>query len=190
MTGGGFAWGDELPRLAGPRVELRSVRDQDAPALLAVFGDPEVTRFWSSAPLPDLAAARTLVVDIRAGFRERRFFQWGVAFERELIGTCTLIHLDRDHRRAEVGFALRRASWGRGLASEALGVLLGFAFDTLALHRLEADADPKNDRSLRVLERQGFRREGHLRERWHVGGEVQDAVFLGLLRREWQRPGR
>ena len=89
----------------------------------------------------------------------------------------------------EVGFALGRSAWGHGLATGALEVLINFAFDALDLHRLEADVDPENESSLRVLERQGFRREGYLRERWHHLGEIRDTVFLGLLRREWSRVG-
>jgi RimJ/RimL family protein N-acetyltransferase len=60
------------------------------------------------------------------------------------------------------------------------------AFETLDLHRLEADVDPENTASLRVLERNGFRREGHLRERYTQDGRWHDAVLLGLLRREWR----
>jgi RimJ/RimL family protein N-acetyltransferase len=55
------------------------------------------------------------------------------------------------------------------------------------LHRLEADVDPNNAASIRSLERLGFQREGYLRERWHVGGGIQDAIFFGLLKHEWQR---
>jgi RimJ/RimL family protein N-acetyltransferase len=75
------------------------------------------------------------------------------------------------------------------LATEAVQLLLDFAFGTLGLHRIEADADPRNERSLRLLERQGFRREGYLRERWHHNGEIQDAIFLGLIRSEWRGGG-
>ena len=158
--------------------------------MLSIFGDPEVMRFWSSPPLRDLAAAMKLIGEIHAGFEERSLFQWGVS-SREgagAIGTCTLLNVDLAHRRAEVGFALRRDYWGQGLATDALGSLIEFSFETLALHRLEADVDPKNERSQRVLERQGFRREGYLRERWHHLGKVHDGIFLGLLRREW--PGK
>lgn len=102
-----------------------------------------------------------------------------------MLGTCTLFNVDLAHRRAEVGFALHRDAWGRGLATDALGALIEFSFQALDLHRLEADVDPKNERSLRVLERLGFQREGYLRERWHHLGEVHDGIFLGLLRREW-----
>ncbi|HLA13289.1 MAG TPA: GNAT family protein [Pyrinomonadaceae bacterium] len=57
----------------------------------------------------------------------------------------------------------------------------------LYLHRLEADVDPRNVKSIKTLERLGFTREGYLRERWQVNGEIQDALFYGLLKPEWQR---
>jgi RimJ/RimL family protein N-acetyltransferase len=74
---------------------------------------------------------------------------------------------------------------------EALGALLDWAFADLGLRRIEADVDPRNAASIRTLEHLGFVREGYLRERWNVAGEVQDALFYGLLAREWslQRGG-
>jgi ribosomal-protein-alanine N-acetyltransferase len=64
--------------------------------------------------------------------------------------------------------------------------LLAFAFEELGLHRIEADVDPRNTASLQSVERLGFQREGYLRERWQVNGEIQDTVFFGLLRGEWE----
>lgn len=185
-----FDWGDELPTLTGTRVQLRWLTPGDAPSLLAVFGDPEVMRFWSSPPLQDMSDAEELVDDIHELFASRQLFQWGICLHGggAVFGTCTLFHLDLAHRRAEVGFALARSAWGQGFATEALGLLIGFAIGELGLHRLEADADPENTRSLRLLERHGFEREGYLRERWHHLGRVHDAVFLGLLTRNWRDP--
>ena len=75
--------------------------------------------------------------------------------------------------------------------SEAVPTLIAFAFGSMGLHRLEADVDPRNARSIRLLEREGFQREGLLRERYHVSGEIQDAALYGLLQPEWSegRPG-
>lgn len=182
-----FEWGDRLPTLAAERVALRSLDDDDVPDLFAVFSDAEVMRYWSSPPLKSIADATALLKEIHEGYRGRHLFQWGIsrATDGRVIGTCTLFHLDRRHRRGEIGFALGRRHWGKGLATEALRTLIVFAFERLDLHRLEADADPRNDRSLLLLERQGFQREGYLRERYHMEGEVQDAVLLGLLRSDW-----
>lgn len=177
-----------LPTIPTARLTLRALAPDDAPALFAVFGDPEVCRYWSRPALPDLAAAVALQEEIARHFDARTLFQWGIA-ERdtgEIVGTCTLASLSAEHRRAEIGYALARSRWGRGYAAEALDALARFAFQTLGLHRLEADVDPRNARSIRALERLGFVREGHLRECYVLNGEVQDALLYGLLRREWQ----
>lgn len=177
-----------LPTLDAGALRLRPVRPSDAPDLFAVFGDPAVCRYWSRPPLPDLAAAEALQREIATLFAERTLFQWAVAEAAgdRLVGTCTLADLSVEHRRAAVGYALRRDAWGRGHATAALRALLDFAFGALRLHRVEADVDPRNAASIRVLERLGFVREGCLRERWHLQGEVQDAALYGLLAREWR----
>lgn len=184
-----YTWGAKLPTLPGRRLDLRALTVDDAPAILEVFGDPEVMRFWSSPPQRDLAEAEAYIAQIDANFAARQFFQWGICRRDtgKVCGTCTLFQLEMTHRRAEVGIALGRDAWGQGLATETLDVLIGFAFGALDLHRLEADTDPQNERSLRLLERQGFQREGYLRERWRLPGQVCDGVFLGLLRPEWTR---
>jgi RimJ/RimL family protein N-acetyltransferase len=107
------------------------------------------------------------------------------ADQGELVGTCTLFGLVPSSRRAEVGFALAKPAWRQGYMSEALRALLDHAFTVLDLNRVEADTDPRNLPSVRLLERLGFVREGLLRERWIVAGEASDAALYGLLRRDW-----
>jgi RimJ/RimL family protein N-acetyltransferase len=126
-----------------------------------------------------------VLAEIHDCFRAGTLYQWGIELERVIVGSCTLANIDRRHRRAELGFALARAFWGRGLMLEALPALIQFAFGHLDLHRIEADTDPRNTASMRVLERLGFQREGLLRERYFQLGEAQDAVVYGLLRRDW-----
>ncbi|MDX2024484.1 MAG: GNAT family N-acetyltransferase [Deltaproteobacteria bacterium] len=185
-----FEWEEAIPTIKYGDVELSRLTEGDVPALFEIFGHPEVMRYWSTPRLHDEAAAAALLNDIHEAFRTRQLFQWGVRIRgtAKVVGTCTLFNLDFAHRRAEIGFAVARREWRQGIATKATRALIEFAFERLDLHRLEADADPRNSASLRVLERHGFRREGHLRERYHQGGEIQDALILGLLRREWDGP--
>lgn len=179
---------ETLPTIAAERIALRHLDEGDVPALFAIFSDPDVMRYWSSPPLEGLDEASKLLAHIQDGFRRRVLFQWGVARRADdrVIGTCTLFHPDLDNRRAELGYALGREHWGRGLMQEALRALLNYSFGDLHLHRLEADVDPRNASSIRMLEKLGFRQEGYLRERWLVGGDIQDSLFYGLLASEWQ----
>ena len=68
---------------------------------------------------------------------------------------------------------------------EALSALLDFGFQKLDLNRVEADIDPRNLASAKLLDRLGFQKEGFLRERWIVEGEISDTALYGLLKREW-----
>jgi RimJ/RimL family protein N-acetyltransferase len=70
---------------------------------------------------------------------------------------------------------------------EALSALLDYGFTELNLNRVEADTDPRNERSARLLERLGFSKEGLFRERFIVDGEVSDSAMYGLLRRDWNQ---
>ena len=178
---------DGLPTLDGARVRLRAVRPSDDADLLAVFGDAGHLRYWSHGPLGDIAAARVYREGIEAGTRDRAFFQWAItepASDR-LVGTVTLAGWDRDNRRTEIGFILRPEAAGRGLATDAVRTALRFGRDAMDLHRVEADVDPDNEGSIRLLERLGFRSEGRLRERWFTFfGEWKDSALYGLLLRD------
>lgn len=180
--------GDALPTLDAPRVRLRWLAANDVDALFAIFSDERMMRYWSSTAMQERREAEDLLLGIHRQFVEQTGFQWGVERKGDgaLLGTCTLFHLHRGNMRAEVGYCLGSAHWRQGYMGEALTALFDYAFDELKLRRLEADVDPDNADSLKILARVGFQREGLLRERWNVGGAIQDSVVLGLLAREWQ----
>lgn len=173
-----------LPRLSTARLRLRQLESSDLPALYRVFSDPRVTRYWSAPPFPDLQAAQQYLDEIDQHRRAGTLLQWGIAEidSDRVMGTVTLFRWDRQHRRAEIGFAMAADDWGRGYATEAVGRLIEHGFGELELNRWEADVDPRNAASLRVLAKLGFQREGYSRQRFLVGDEWQDSVILGLLR--------
>ncbi|MGI8898897.1 MAG: GNAT family N-acetyltransferase [Pyrinomonadaceae bacterium] len=177
-----------LPTINASRVSLRWITEEDVDALYRIFSHIEVMRYWSTPPLADRNAAVKLLHEIHDGFRHQTLLKWGIARHKDdaLIGTTTLFNLDLNNHRAEIGYGLDRAHWGNGYMNEALQALLAYAFNELALHRIEADVDPRNIASIKTVERLGFQPEGYLRERWQVNGEIQDSVFYGLLRPDWE----
>jgi len=179
----------QLPTINTSRLSLRWIRAEDVDDFYAVYSNPEVMRYWSTLPLPDKDAASKLINEIHEGIKRDDMLKWGIALRSsdKLIGSVTLFRIDFTHRRAEIGYAQGRAYWGQGYMQEALKAVLNHAFEILNLHRIEADVDPRNAASVRTLERLGFQREGYLRERWQVNGEIQDAFYYGLLRSDWER---
>lgn len=178
-----------VPVLETPRLRLRPYRADDVQAMFALYSDPAVMRYWSFPPWVELAQARTYLERALAGMDSGEIFPWAIA-DRDsdrLIGALTFFSLHAEQLRAEIGYSLSPAFQGRGLAAEALRCGLAHAFDDLGLVRVEADIDPRNERSWRLLERIGFQREGLLRKRWRVNGEVCDTAFYGLLAEEFVR---
>lgn len=176
-----------MPALDTPRLHLREVRDSDAAALFVLHSDAQVMRYWSSAVWTEPAQAQGLLERLRRD-RAAGVLPWAMATREDdaLIGTATLFNINPVHRRAEIGYALGSAHWGKGLGSEALRAVLRHAFGALQLERVEADTDPRNAPSLRLLEGLGFVREGLLRRRWFVADEWCDTAFYGLLRKEFR----
>jgi RimJ/RimL family protein N-acetyltransferase len=180
---------ERLPTIKTNRLTLRSITADDVDDFFEIYSDPEVMLYWSTPPLPDRDAAAEQVAEIGKLFERREMLKWGIALrtDNKLIGSVTLFHPDFTHRRVELGYALGRDYWGQGYMKETLIAIIDFAFSVLNMHRLEADVDPRNEASIKALERMGFLREGYLRERWHVNNEIQDAYFYGLLKPDWTR---
>jgi ribosomal-protein-alanine N-acetyltransferase len=146
------AWPNRIPELATERLRLRAPAPRDAPALLAILGDPEVTRYHNVPTLTSLAEAQGLLERLERRQAARETIRWAIELVEhgEMIGTVGLLRFDWEHRRAEVGYEIARRSWGRGLAPEAAAAVVGYGFSVLGLHRIEAGVLPGNGASVRV----------------------------------------
>jgi len=174
-------------RLETPRLLLRPLREDDAEALFAIFSDPEVMRYMNRGPWESIEVGRKMIARDLAALPEGEFVRLGMELREggAMVGMCNLFDFHWQCRRCEIGYCLARASWGHGYMHEALTALIDYGFRTLDLNRIEADVDPRNAGSVKSLERLGFKREGLLRQRWIVEGEVSDSGLYGLLREEW-----
>jgi ribosomal-protein-alanine N-acetyltransferase len=170
------------------RLLLRPLCEADAPAIFAIRSDPKIMRYTSSVPLVSLDQAEAFIARETAGMAAGESLRLGLQRLEDdtLIGACILFHMNAQCRRAEVGYELRHDAWGRGYMHEALVALLRYGFTELQFNRVEADIDPRNVASARSLERLGFIREGLLRQRWIVDGEVSDSALYGLLHSDWR----
>ncbi len=170
------------------RLLLRPLCGDDAPGMYAIYSDPEAMRYWSARPIAALEdAARMVREDLQLQLGGTAAF-WAIVLPRtgRVIGKFTLFGINPDNRRAEIGYVLHRQFWGKGYGTEVLAAMLETAFESFALHRLEADIDPDNAASLALLRKFGFREEGRFRERWLLGEEWHDSIMMALLATDWR----
>lgn len=104
-------------------------------------------------------------------------------------GSVSLNHIDRRHRLANVGFWVRQSREGQGIATNAVRFITDFAFQRLALLRLEFLIAQSNRASQRVVSKVGAELEGTLRKRLTLSGPPEDALIFSLLKEDWVQSG-
>jgi [ribosomal protein S5]-alanine N-acetyltransferase len=170
------------------RLRLRPVLDEDVAAFMNVMGDDAVTRYVPYGSWTSPADGHAWLERMRLIEADGSATVFTIA-EREsnlAIGTILYLRGDDASQRAEVGYTLASHHWGRGLMTEALRAWVGYGIEAHRLHRIEAQIDPRNAASARVLQRLGFAYEGTQRERYFTKGEWCDSALYALLAREWK----
>lgn len=179
-----------FPMLVTERCVLRPVTLEDVPAIFRMMNDPQVNRYLGRKPMASLDEAVKRVNMFQATFQEQTGIPWGITLRDggQLIGTCVFWNLNKPHYRAELGYILAPEWWGQGLVSEVVRAVLAFGFTTMGLHSVEAQMDPDNTASRRVLEKIGFVQEGYFRENFYdpVKERFTDTAVLSLLKSTWQ----
>jgi ribosomal-protein-alanine N-acetyltransferase len=177
-------WPSTVPELTTARLRLRAPALQDAAALLAILGDPEVTRYHNMPTLTTLDEARAALESLQQRFAVRDAIRWAIELAGqggEMVGSVGLLRFDFEHRRGELGYEIGRRWWGRGLTTEAAGAVIRYGFAVLKLHRIEAGVLPGNDASVRVLEKLGFAEEGVRRDYLYAKGRFHSLRWFSLL---------
>jgi aminoglycoside 6'-N-acetyltransferase len=180
---------DKFSEVHGERVTLRRFKLADAVPFAAYRSDPEVARYQSwEAPYP-LAQGERLIRNMLRQHPDTpgQWFQFAVTLRAtgELIGDCGTKPDAEDPRQAEIGYTIASQHHGSGLGTDTVRTLLGYLFEARGKHRVIASCDPRNTSSVRLLERVGMRREGHLRESAWFNGAWGDDLLFALLDREW-----
>lgn len=171
------------------RLALRPLSAADTEDLVAYRSLEAVCRFVPFAPMDGAAVADKL----HAGWSRRVITGDGegltlgveLATTGQLIGDVVLFFASAEHRGGEIGWVFHPGYAGHGYATEAAHAMLHLAFDRLALHRVIARVDARNEASLRLADRLGMRREAHLKQNEWFKGAWSDEIDAALLDTEW-----
>jgi RimJ/RimL family protein N-acetyltransferase len=170
--------------LTGDRVTLREVRRDDLPTLYEIAANFET---WEERM--DVAPGPTSLEQFEERFTKRRddpqFIQFAVTVDDRVIGSCLLMHEDPLARHAEVGISLALSETGKGYGTEAMRVLVDYAFARRNLRRVHLLVLASNERAIASYRKLGFVEEGRQREHAWARGHYEDMMLMGLLRSEW-----
>lgn len=181
-------------KLVTARLVLRPPRTGDVAEIRRLLRDNHAhLKSWNPAPRPGEDPSSITEVS-KTVLRHRRDWKHGNGYvfmvaQREsparLVGKIALTGIMRGAMYgAHLGYWVAADAQGKGFATEGIAAVVAFAFGAAGLHRVQAAIMPRNERSLRVIEKLGFRREGYAQRYLHIAGEWEDHVLFATTREE------
>jgi ribosomal-protein-alanine N-acetyltransferase len=176
-----------FPILESKRLQFRKLTPKDAPEILLLRGNPETMKYIPRPLIIDIEGALAHIKMINDKIDENIDINWAVIEKGsdKCIGIMGFYRTQPEHFRTELGYMIAPEHWGKGYVTEAVTVLLDFAFNSLQFHTIEAVIDSRHIASERVLQKVGFVKEAHFKENFYYNNEFTDTVIYGLLKRNF-----
>ncbi len=175
-------------RLESERLVLRRFVREDAGAMYKNWAsDHEVTKYltWPTHSNVDITK---LVIDSWVNsYSDEKYYQWAIVLKEngdEPIGSISAVHMNEDISMVHIGYCIGRNWWHQGITSEALKTVMDFFFEETDTNRIEAQHDPRNLNSGKVMEKCGMKYEGTLRAACRSNQGIHDACYYALLKSE------
>jgi len=178
---------DDFPVLRSERLLLRRPVTADAPAFFKAFSDEEVMRHFNRDAMQQLEEAEKLLTLFETVFQRGDGIRWAIVplGAHEPAGSIGFHTPDPKHPfQGEIGYELQRAFWGKGYATEAIGLIAPFGLHELGLERIQARTMTNNPASARTLEKNGFRFEGLLRKHGWWKNQLHDLNCYSLIKND------
>lgn len=177
-------------KLETERLILRPFAEEDIPAAFQNWtNDPQVTKYLRWPVHGTLSVTETVVKGWIEGYRSPAFYQWAIV-PKELgqpIGTISVVDMDERTEKVHIGYCIGSRWWGKGYAAEAFSRIIPFLFDQVKAKRIEAQHDPNNPNSGKVMVKCGLRYEGTLRKADWSNQGIVDACMYALLAEDYSK---
>ena len=168
------------------RLILRRFAMEDAEAMFRRWAsDDEVTKHLTWPTHSSVEISKMVLTDWTSHYPEPDFYNWAIVLKEngpEPIGNISVVGIDNKVDAATMGYCMSRAHWGKGVMTEALTAVIAFLFDEVGFNRVEADHDPNNPASGRVMEKSGMRHEGILRQAGRSNQGIIDVSRWAILK--------
>ncbi len=170
------------------RVLLDYMKPADAPLLFSYTQDPEIYDFMPWSAPASVEESRELIAELSRRAELNLSCDFAIRRKEDMLfmGVISLADINFRYAHAEIGYWLARNFWGNGYMYEAQVLIMNFALDELGLHRLTARISPRNKRSIKTIERLGFKFEGTMRDEAFWKGEFHTHNLYSFLSTDYR----
>lgn len=173
-----------FPVINTERLVLRQIEQSDVKEIFFLRSDKKVLEYLDMAPAATIEEAAAWIKKINDLERDNHAVTWAINCKPELKlkGTICFWNITKEHYRAEIGYALNPDHHGKAIMQEAITAVLDYGFKIMKLHSIEANVNPNNSSSIKLLERNNFIREGYFKENYFYDGRFSDSAIYSLIR--------
>ena len=174
-----------FPILETERLILRRVENIDVNEVFSMRSNAETMKYIPRPLVTNNEEALAHIALLDSGLKKNEAINWAITFkgENKLLGIIGFYRTKFEDYRSEIGYMLISENHGKGIATEAVERALDYGFNEMNLHSIEAIIDPRNEESERVLLKNGFVKEGHIKENTFFNGEFLDSVIYSKIKK-------
>lgn len=174
-----------FPILETERLLLRRVDKNDVNEIFSMRSNAETMQYIPRPLVVNKEEALSHIALLDSGIEKNEAINWAITFkgENKLLGIIGFYRTKFEDFRSEIGYMLLSENHGKGIASEAVERALDYGFNEMNLHSIEAVFDPRNYASERVLQKNGFIKEGYFKENTFFNGEFLDSVIYSKIKK-------
>ncbi|CAM3868351.1 GNAT family N-acetyltransferase [Flavobacterium cucumis] len=178
-----------FPILTSEHLRFRKLTNEDAPDILVLRGNPETMKFIPRPLITAIEGALAHIKIINDKIDQNLDINWAITEKNsdKCIGIIGFYRTQPEHFRTELGYMILPEQSGKGYVTEAVKVVLDFAFNTLNFHSIEAVIDSRHVASEKVLLKNGFEKEAHFKENFYYNNEFTDTVIYSLLKQNFKK---
>lgn len=172
-----------FPKLETDRLILTEFMKNDSEELFKMRSDERVLKYLDRAPHKSIQDSELMIDEMIISYNNKEGINWIIRKKDTLnvIGYIGYWRMRKEDVRAEIGYAMKPEFWGKGFMQEALTKVIEFGFKEFRLHSIEANVNPANLSSIKLLEKAGFKREAYYREDYLFNGKFLDSAIYSLL---------
>jgi [ribosomal protein S5]-alanine N-acetyltransferase len=171
--------------LESDRLLLRQITPDDVQEAFELRSNPETMKYIPRPLVTNHEEALAHIKMIQDKIENNEGINWAITLKpnNKLLGIIGHYRIKWEHYRSEIGYMLLPEAHGKGIATEAIKLIVDYGFEKMNMHSLEAIIDPDNLGSAKVLEKNGFIKEAHFKENEFYNGKFIDSVIYSLLKK-------
>ncbi|MEI4828349.1 GNAT family protein [Bacillus sp. FJAT-53711] len=182
---------EEFPVLESQNLILKKIEDAHLQDVYVIYSNDKVFEYCGIIPKHNMKTVSKMIQHFERDYNKQSRIKWGIFHKNEsdtLVGIIEAMDFNRKVSMVTIGYFLAEEYWGKGIASEAVHALVKFLFEDVHINRIQAEVIPENDISKKVLLKNGFIKEGLLRQATLWSGKgIVDLEIYSILKGEYKR---